>query len=117
MVMVGAIMLMAVNGAIGQQQGAGPEDYGGGYAIPGIPGISLGPGTNTVALSVSIASQQGNRIYFQVNSFAVMDQQSQTATIYSLSQALPGIMDTSSNNVQIDIGQLQSSIESTQQAS
>lgn len=114
-VMVGAIMLMAVNGAIGQQ-GPGPVDYGGGYAVPGAPGISLGPGTNTVAMSVSIASQQDSQIYFQVNSFAVRDQQTQTFTVYDLSSAMPGIMDTSNNRVQIDIGKLQSSIQSTSQA-
>jgi hypothetical protein len=116
MVMVGAIMLMAVNGAIGQQQGAGPADYGGGYAVPGVPGISLGPGTNTVALSVSIASQQDSQIYFQVNSFALMDSQTQAFTVYDLSSAMPGIMDTSNNRVQIDIGKLQSSITSTSNA-
>jgi len=116
MVMVGAIMLVAVNGAIGQQ-GAGPADYGGGYAVPGAPGISLGPGTNTVAMSVSIASQQDSQTYFQVNSFALMDSQTQAFTVYDLSTAMPGIMDSSNNRVQIDIGKLQSSIQSTSKAS
>jgi hypothetical protein len=119
MAMIGVVGLMAANTVESQQlqQGQGPDQYGGGYSVPGAPGISLGPGTNTVALSVSIASQQDNQIYFQVNSFAVMDQQTQAFTVYDLSNAMPGIMDTSNNRVQIDIGKLQTSIKSTSQAS
>ena len=115
---VGAISAMAINSVSGQQeyQGIG-QDQSGGYAAPGAPGISLGPGTNTVAMSVSIASQDDNKIYFQVNELAVLDPQTQQYTVYELSNALPGIMDTSSNMVQIDIGKLQSSIKGTSQAS
>lgn len=115
--MVSVGLLMAINSVIGQQYPPAGQGTEGGYAIPGMPGISLGPGTNTIALSVSIASQQGSQIYFQVNSFAIVDQQSQAATVYTLSQAMPGIMDTGNNNVQVDVSKLQSSIQSTQQAS
>ncbi|MDI6897253.1 hypothetical protein [Methanocella conradii] len=113
--MVSVGLLMAINSVIGQQYPPAGQGTEGGYAILG--GISLGPGTNTIALSVSIASQQGSQIYFQVNGFAIVDQQSQAATVYTLSQAMPGIMDTGNNNVQVDVSKLQSSIQSTQQAS
>jgi hypothetical protein len=116
---VSAILLMAVNSVNSQlpQQGQGfsPADAGG-YAVPGVPGVNLGPGTNTIALSASVSSQQGNQIFFQVNSFAIVDQQTNQATVYELSNAMPGIMDTSNNRVQIDIAKLQSSIQSTSTA-
>jgi hypothetical protein len=113
---IGVGLLMAINGAIGQQYPpAGREYQYEGYALPG--GISLGPGTNTVAMSISVASQQGSRTYFQVNGFAIMKEGSNVATVYTLSKALPGIMDRSNNEIQIDIGKLQQSIESRGQAS
>jgi len=68
-------------------------------------------------MSISVASQQGSRTYFQVNGFAIMKEGSNVATVYTLSKALPGIMDRSNNEIQIDIGKLQQSIESRGQAS
>jgi hypothetical protein len=119
MALVSAILLMAVNSVNSQfpqqDQGYSPA-YGGGYAVPGVPGVNLGPGTNTIALSASVSSQQGNQIFFQVNSFAIVDQQTNQATVYELNNAMPGIMDTSNNRVQIDIAKLQSSIQSTSTA-
>ncbi len=106
---IGLVLLMSVNGVIGQ------EYRYEGYTLPG--GISIGPGTSKVAMSVSVASQQGSRTYFQVNGFAIMEEGSNVATIYTLSKALPGIMDRSDNEVQVDIGRLEQSIGSRSQAS
>jgi len=118
--MICAMCALAVSGQQ-DQQSPGDQQYsaggGGTYALPGLPGVSISQGTNTVALSLSVASQQGTQTYFQVNSFAVLDPQSQSGTLYTLSQAVPGIMDSNDNQIQLDISKLQSSIQSTSQAS
>jgi hypothetical protein len=119
-IMICTTFALAVNGQQGQQYQGAPQTSagsGGVYALPGLPGITIGQGTNTIALSVSIASQQDTQTYFQVNSFAILDPQSQAGTLYTLSEAVPGIMDSSDNQIQLDITQLQSSIQSTSQVS
>ena len=74
-------------------------------------------GSNNLDLSISITSQDQNKIYFLVNSLAIIDQTSQAATVYQFSTALPGVMDTQTNDVQIDFSKLSSVMGSPQQAS
>ena len=57
---------------------------------------------------MSIASQEGSRIYFLVNKIAVMAPAHSAATVYELNGALPGVVDTNDNSFQIDMGQLSS---------
>lgn len=104
---IGVIFAISANG----------QQYRGAYSIPGLEEVSLHPGTNTVALSASVATRQQDRVFFQVNSFAVLDRASRSATVYALSSALPAILDMGNDEIQIDISRLQPSIRPTYQAS
>ena len=115
-----AASLVAINAngqyPYGQQYGQGQLGAAP-IAVPGINIPGIVQGSNNLALSVSIASQDQNKIYFLVNALAIIDQTSQTATVYQFSTALPGVMDTQTNDIQIDFTNLNSVMGSPQQAS
>lgn len=127
MAMIGAILMTAIQLSLevkGQQQYltgqyTQPQQQFGGarpLLVPGLEGIrGLTEGENHLSISVSIASREQDRIYFLVNSFAIYSPNAQAATVYNLNTALPGVMDSRSNEVQIDVSRLESSIKSIDQ--
>jgi hypothetical protein len=66
---------------------------------------------------VSIASQEGSKIYFLVNKIAIAGANAQAATVYELNGALPDVVDTSDNSFQIDMSKLSSYLQGPRQVS
>ncbi len=109
--MIGAVFAAAMPVATGQGQ------TGGGLTLPGLGLQGFSGDGNQISLSVGIASQEGSKIYFLVNKIAIAGSGAQAATVYELNGALPGVVDTSDNSLQVDMGQLSSYMQGPRQVS
>ena len=89
---------------------------GGSLSIVGIEGAQgLTRGTDRVVMFISTPTQSAtdsNKMDFTVDRFAIVGQGSSTATMHILSPGLPGTIDTSSHEVQIDVDRLTSDVQS-----
>jgi hypothetical protein len=95
----------------------GQAQPGGSLTLPGLGLQGFSGDSNQISLSMSIASQEGSKIYFLVNKIAIAGAGAQAATVYELNGALPGVVDTSDNSFQIDMGQLSSYTQGPRQVS
>jgi hypothetical protein len=93
----------------------GQGQPGGSLTLPGLGLQGLSGDGNQISLSVSIASQDGSKTYFLVNKIAVAGAGAQTATVYELNGALPGVVDSSDNSFQVDMSKLSSYVQSPRQ--
>ncbi|HEY3421860.1 MAG TPA: hypothetical protein VGK13_01790 [Methanocellaceae archaeon] len=83
------------------------------YGIEGAQGLTQG--TNQIVLFISSpsqSSQDANKIDFVVDRFAISGANSNTAMLHVLSPGLPGSIDTKTNEVQVDVSKLTSSVQS-----
>lgn len=83
------------------------------YGIEGAQGLTQG--TNQIVLFIStpsLSSQDPNKINFIVDRFAISGVNSNTATLHVLSPGLPGSIDMKTNEVQVDVSKLTSSVQS-----
>jgi hypothetical protein len=83
------------------------------YGIEGAQGLTQG--TNQAVLFISTPSQSSqdpNKINFIVDRFAISGVNSNTAMMHVLSPGLPGSIDTKTNEVQVDVSKLTSSVQS-----
>ncbi len=110
-VIIGAVFATAVPLAISQGQ------PGGSITLPGLGLQGFSGDSNQISLSMSIASQDGSKIYFLVNKIAIAGSNAQAATVYELNGALPGVVDTNDNSFQIDMSQLSSYLQGPRQVS
>jgi hypothetical protein len=110
-VIVGALFAVVAPVATGQGQ------PGGSLTLPGLGLQGFSSDGNQISLSVGIASQEGSKIYFLVNKIAIAGAGAQSATVYELNGALPGVVDTNENSFQIDMGQLSSFMQGPRQVS
>jgi hypothetical protein len=69
------------------------------------------PGENVLSIAVVPVSQKGSQMGFQVIGFAISSPQGGTATVYSLSKPLPGVIDPTQNTLQIDLSGIENAIE------
>ena len=105
--LVSTLLLIHQDYATGQSTTGNPPGAGS-ISLPGLNLQGLGPGANNIAMSISIASREDSKIYFLVNKIAIYAPDVQSATVYDLNGALPGVIDTNSNSMQIDMRNLQS---------
>ena len=110
-VIIGAVFATAVPLAISQGQ------PGGSITLPGLGLQGFSGDSNQISLSMSIASQEGSKIYFLVNKIAIVGSNAQAATVYELNGALPGVVDTNDNSFQVDMSQLSSYMQGPRQVS
>jgi hypothetical protein len=110
-VIIGAVFAAAMPAAIGQGQS------GGSITLPGLGLQGFSSDSNQISLTASIASQDGSKTYFLVNKIAIVGSGAQTATVYELNGALPGVVDTSANSFQVDMGKLSSFLQGPRQVS
>ena len=111
-----SFMLTAPVIVIAQQYSGAP--YGGYTAgdvqqvtIPGLEGLTgFVSGENGLSLATYLASQDGDRLYFQVVGMAISSPYSPQSTVYTMSQPLTGVLDRSANTIQIDMSGLAASI-------
>lgn len=83
------------------------------YGIEGAQGLTQG--TNQIVLFISTptqSSQDPNKINFVVDRFAISGLNSNTAMLHVLSPGLPGSINTKTNEVQVDVSKLTSSVQS-----
>jgi hypothetical protein len=110
-VIIGAVFAAAMPVATGQGQ------PGGSLTLPGLGLQGFSGDSNQISLSVSIASQEGSKIYFLVNKIAVVGSGAQDATVYELNGALPGVVDTKDNSLQVDMSKISSYLQGPRQVS
>ncbi len=110
-VIIGAVFATAVPLAISQGL------QGGSITLPGLGLQGFSGDSNQISLSMSVASQDGSKIYFLVNKIAIAGSNAQAATVYELNGALPGVVDTSDNSFQVDMSQLSSYLQGPRQVS
>ena len=95
---------------------AADSTTGAGVSIYGIEGAQgLTQGTNRIVLFISSpsqSSQDANKINFIVDRFAISGVNSNTAMLHVLSPGLPGTIDTKTDEVQVDVSKLTSSVQS-----
>jgi hypothetical protein len=69
------------------------------------------PGENVLSIAVIPVSQKNSQMGFQVIGFAISSPEGGTATVYSLSKPLPGVIDPSQNTLQIDLSGIAGAID------
>ncbi|HMK47414.1 MAG TPA: hypothetical protein VK436_12380 [Methanocella sp.] len=82
-----------------------------GIMIQGFEGLAgFMPGQNRLSLAVMPVSTENGQMMFQLIGFAISSPNMDQSAVYSLSTALPGVIDTSQSTMQVDLSDLDSAI-------
>jgi hypothetical protein len=98
---------------LGQQFAAAPSTVTGTgqVNIPGLEGLNgFVSGENQISLATYMASQDGDKLYFQVVGLAISNPDSPESTVYTMNKPLMGVLDRSANTIQIDVSDIASSV-------
>jgi len=124
-ILICSTQLVGISGA--QQYGPSQQGYGqAGYSpqaassdsnspegvvITGFEGLAgFMPGQNRLSLAIMPLSTENGQMTFQVIGLAISSPNMDRSTVYSLSTALPGVIDPSQSTMQVDLTDLDSAI-------